>query len=360
MIIKTLNIHQFKNYDQRSFSFSNKINCFVGSNGIGKTNILEAIHYLALTKGFSSSHDKYNIQFGKEFFILDAQVEKEEGEDTIQCIVHEGRKKRIKRNDYEFQKITEYIGYLPIVMISPYDRNLISDGSESRRKYFDSILSQVDKAYLQDLVSYQKTLQQRNTLLKFFVSNNIFNPAQLEVYNEQLTHFGKSIYEKRAKYLEEIQPILMEKYAQIAQKEERISCTYQSQLSEKDFLQLLKEKQDKDRFVQYTSVGIHRDDYIFEINGRPIKRFGSQGQQKSFLIALKLAQYEYLKRFHKDNPILLLDDVFDKLDAQRVQAIVDLVNQDYFGQIFITDTHKDRMENLLSKLEVNYQLFALS
>jgi len=360
MILKRLQIHQFKNYTDRSFSFSPKINCFVGKNGIGKTNILEAIHYMALTKGFANSLDKHNIQFNKDYFILEALIKHNDSEDKVSCIVNTGRKKKIKKNEADIVKIADYIGYLPLVMISPYDRDLITESADSRRKYIDSILSQVDKVYLNTLIAYNKTLQQRNSLLKYFAKNHCFDKAQLDVYNFQLKDYAAYIFDKRKIYVDEVRARFKTQYALISNQSEEVDINYKSQLLDAPLDVLLDQFLDKDRILQHTSTGIHRDDLVFTINGNPIKRFGSQGQQKSLLIALKLAQYDYLKQQAKVKPILLLDDVFDKLDEHRVEAIIDLVNSDYFGQIFITDTHKDRIEHLLSKLEVESNLVELS
>lgn len=360
MILKKLQVHQFKNYTDRTFSFSPKINCFVGKNGIGKTNVLEAIHYMALTKGFANSLDKHNIQFNKNYFILEAIIENNDKEDKVSCIVNVGRKKKLKKNEADIPKIADYIGYLPLVMISPYDRDLITESADSRRKYIDSILSQVDKVYLNTLIAYNKTLQQRNTLLKYFAKNHCFDKSQLDVYNYQLKDYASFIFNKRKQYVEEIKDRFKKQYALISNGSENVDITYKSQLFVATLDILLDQNLDKDRILQHTSTGIHRDDLIFTINDNPVKRFGSQGQQKSLLIALKLAQYDYLKQQSGIKPLLLLDDVFDKLDQYRVKAIIDLVNSDYFGQIFITDTHKDRIENLLSKLEVDSNLVELS
>ena len=360
MILKKLQVHQFKNYTDRTFRFSPKINCFVGKNGIGKTNVLEAIHYMALTKGFANSLDKHNIQFNKDYFILEALIEHNNQEDKVSCIVNTGRKKKLKKNEADIPKIADYIGYLPLVMISPYDRDLITESADSRRRYIDSILSQVDKVYLNTLMAYNKTLQQRNTLLKYFAKNHCFDKSQLDVYNHQLKDYASYIFDKRKQYVEEISDRFKNQYALISNGSENVNITYKSQLLVAPLDVLLDQNLDKDRILQHTSTGIHRDDLIFTINDNPIKRFGSQGQQKSLLIALKLAQYDYLKQQSGVKPLLLLDDVFDKLDEHRVKAIIDLVNSDYFGQIFITDTHKDRIENLLSKLEVDSNLVELS
>lgn len=359
MHIRKLDLTQFKNHEQSSWSFSPNINCFVGKNGIGKTNILEAIHYLALAKSFSGTLDKHNIQFEQSFFMIQAEIQKEDSFDTLSVMVQTGKKKRLKKNDYEFPKITEFIGYLPLVLISPYDRDLISEGASSRRKYIDMILSQVDKNYLNALVKYNKLLQQRNSLLKYFASNHVFNPDQLEVYDAQMIAFAMEIAEKRQSYIGQVRVFFQEKYQQLAQNpSEQVDIRYESQVKE-DFEKEFRKNILKDRLLQHTSMGIHRDDIILSINGGLVKRFGSQGQQKSLLIALKLAQYDYLKNTHKVDPVLLLDDVFDKLDDHRVQALIDLVNQDYFGQIFITDTHKDRMEHLLGHLKIEHQLFEI-
>lgn len=270
-------------------------------------------------------------------------------------------KKIIKRNGKAYEKFSEHIGFLPLVIISPADRDLIVEGSDTRRKFMDGVISQSDKAYLKDLIRYNKVLTQRNSLLKYFVVNNTFDADTLSVYNGQMDELGHRIHEKRLAFISDFNPIFEEQYAHItANSKENITLTYQSHLHEGKLESLLQNAVNRDRALQYTSVGIHKDDLLFQINDHPIKKFGSQGQQKSFLIALKLAQFHFVKQQAKTTPILLLDDIFDKLDENRVAQIVSLVNNEEFGQLFITDTHPERTEKVVKNIQQHYKIFTLS
>jgi len=268
-------------------------------------------------------------------------------------------KKIIKKNDKTYERIADHIGFLPSVMISPYDANLISDGGESRRKFLDAMISQTDSEYLYHLIQYQKTLQQRNALLKYFAKNRTFDADSLEIYNEPLTKFGTQIFEKRQRFVASILPTIQHFYEIISKGNEKVTVVYESNLSEQNFDEILRENLDKDRLLTYTSKGIHKDDLRFEMNGNLIKKFGSQGQQKSFLIALKLAQIKRIKEITNKNPILLLDDIFDKLDDNRVSQLIELVNEQNFGQIFITDTHKERTESVVKRINEESRIFSI-
>ena len=268
-------------------------------------------------------------------------------------------KKIIKKNDKTYERIADHIGFLPSVMISPYDSNLISDGSESRRKFLDAMISQTDSDYLFALIQYQKTLQQRNALLKYFAKNRTFDLDSLEIYNEPLTKFGTQIFEKRQRFVASILPTIQHFYEIISKGNEKVTVIYESNLNEQNFEEILSENLEKDRVLTYTSRGIHKDDLRFEMNGNLIKKFGSQGQQKSFLIALKLAQIKRIKDITNKNPILLLDDIFDKLDDNRVSQLIELVNQQNFGQIFITDTHRERTESVVKRINEESKIFQI-
>jgi DNA replication and repair protein RecF len=265
----------------------------------------------------------------------------------------------IKRNNKPYEKFSEHIGFIPAVMISPGDRDLILEGSETRRKFIDGVISQSDQDYLNTLILYNKVVAQRNALLKFFAANSKFDRDTLEIYNSQLNDYGSIIFNKRSKFLEDFIPIFNIRYAEITNAKENVSIEYQSRLRENSLANLLEEHLQKDMMLQYTSVGIHKDDLNFEIAGHPIKKFGSQGQQKSFLIALKLAQFDFIKKINRANPILLLDDIFDKLDEQRVAHIVALVAGNELGQIFISDTHADRTEKVVKESNQSYKIFKL-
>lgn len=359
MFLKHLTLINYKNIAQQEFIFDPKINCFVGKNGIGKTNIIDAIYHLAHTKSYFNPQAVQNIKHNEDFFMLDAIFEKENREEKITCSLKRGQKKQLKRNSKVYEKLSEHYGFIPLVIISPSDSDLILEGSETRRKFIDSVISTLDYQYLNQLIQYQKLLAQRNALLKYFALNQTFNKDNLIVYNEQLIPLGHYIFKKRQEFLAKFIPIFKKYYAEITQDAENVNLVYNSQLLQQHFSTLLTKNETKDRALQYTSTGIHKDDLLFEIDSYPIKKFGSQGQQKSFLIALKLAQFDFLKQQNGTLPILLFDDIFDKLDAHRVAKIVSLVNNDVFGQIFISDTHQERTENIVKQTHQSYQIFNL-
>ena len=359
MYLQKLSLLNFKNVTAKTFDFDKKINCFVGNNGVGKTNVLDAIYYLSFAKSYFNPVASQNIKHGEDFFMIEGDYELNDRLEKIICSLKRGQKKVLKRNGKAYDKFSEHIGQLPLVIISPADRDLIIEGSETRRKFINGVISQQDKSYLNALISYNKILSQRNALLKYFAANRTFDALNLKVYNEQLVTYGTEIHLKRKTFLEEFVTIFNNKYQVISGDKESVDLKYKSQL-ETDSLDVLLDKSlEKDRMLQYTSVGIHKDDLNFEIGDYPIKKFGSQGQQKSYLIALKLAQFEFIKQQSKITPILLLDDIFDKLDEHRVSQIIGLVNDEEFGQIFITDTHADRTESILKANNQTYQIFNL-
>lgn len=359
MFLKKLSLLNYKNFDSQEFDFDAKINCIVGNNGIGKTNILDAIYHLSFGKSYFNPVATQNIKHGEDFFVVDGHFQKEERDEKIVCSLKRGMKKIIKRNGKAYEKFSDHIGFLPLVIISPADRDLILEGSDTRRKFIDGVISQSNKRYLQALLKYNKVVLQRNSLLKYFALNHTFDKTTLSVYNEQLQEYGSIIHKERVAFLETFIPIFKEQHTAISGAKEDVGITYNSTLLEKNILQLLEESLDKDRAVQYTTVGTHKDDLSFEIDEYPIKKFGSQGQQKSFLIALKLAQFNFIKAQAKTTPILLLDDIFDKLDENRVSQIVSLVDNDDYGQIFISDTHADRTENVVKNIHQTYKIFKL-
>lgn len=359
MYLKRLSLFNYKNIAEANFDFDTKINCFVGKNGIGKTNILDAIYHLSYGKSYFNPLAVQNIRHGEEFFVVDGVFEKENREEQIVCSLKKGQKKILKRNNKIYERFSDHIGFIPLVIISPSDQDLIIEGSETRRKFIDSVISQLDNTYLQQLIQYQKIIAQRNALLKYFAANQTFDNDTLSIYNEQLDALGTSIFEKRKQFLEDFIPIFNKHHQSITNSAETVQIVYESQLSEKPLLQLFDKNLAKDRVLQYTSVGIHKDDLSFEIGTFPIKKFGSQGQQKSFLIALKLAQFEFIKKQSGVLPILLFDDIFDKLDETRVSKIVEMVNDETFGQLFISDTHPERTENIVKSTHQSYKLFNL-
>ncbi len=359
MYLKKIALVNYKNFASKEFEFDKNINCFVGNNGIGKTNALDAIYHLAFAKGYFNSIAVQNIKHQKEFFLIEGVFQKGEREELISCSLKRGQKKVIKRNGKQYEKISNHIGLIPLVIISPADRNLIIEGSDVRRKFMDGVIAQSDAEYLRDLMKYNKVLTQRNSLLKYFALNHTFDEINLEIYNEQLIELGKNIHQKRAIFLEEFIPIFIDSYKHMVGDHEQVHLTYKSHLDDAEFGALLTKSLERDRFLQYTSVGIHRDDLLYTIGEHPIKKFGSQGQQKSYLVALKLAQFNFIKKQTKTTPILLLDDIFDKLDASRVEKLIGLVNDDIFGQVFISDTHVQRTEEVIKKTQQSYKIFQL-
>lgn len=359
MILQKLSLLNYKNFETRDFEFDPKINCFVGRNGVGKTNILDAIYHLSFGKSYFNPITSQNIRHGEDFFVIEGTYQKSKRTEKIVVSTKKGQKKIIKRNGKAYEKFSEHIGFLPLVIISPSDRDLIIEGSETRRKFIDGVISQGDSEYLRTLLKYNKVLIQRNSLLKYFAINHTFNKDTLDIYNSQLSEFASIIFERRTAFLKEFLPIFLKRYKAISNNGENVKLVYRSQLLDKDLASLLEENLQKDKVSQYTNFGVHKDDLLFEIDGHPIKKFGSQGQQKSFLIALKLAQFDFIKAHNKVTPILLLDDIFDKLDEDRVAQIITLVDNENFGQLFITDTHAERTEEVVKKVHQSYKMFEL-
>ncbi|WP_424494463.1 DNA replication/repair protein RecF [Salinimicrobium sp. GXAS 041] len=359
MQLKSLSLLNYKNFESANFDFDPKINCLVGNNGVGKTNVLDSIYHLAFGKSYFNPITSQNIRHNSDFFVVEGEFEKLDRQENILVSAKKGQKKVIKRNNKPYEKFSEHIGFIPTVIISPADRDLIIEGSETRRKFIDGVISQGDNLYLNSLIDYGKILSQRNSLLKYFAANHSFDRDTLSIYNMQLEELGSTLYKKRQSFLETFIPIFRNRYASISNEKEQVDIVYKSQLQEKPLYALLEENLQKDMALQYTGVGTHKDDLNFEIEGHPVKKFGSQGQQKSFLIALKLAQFDFIKDLNKVSPILLLDDIFDKLDENRVAHIVDLVATDQLGQLFISDTHGDRTEKVVKGTNQSYKMFEL-
>lgn len=359
MHLQKITVVNFKNFESQTFDFESKINCFVGDNGVGKTNVLDAIYYLSFAKSYFNPVASQNIRHTEDFFMIEGEYQINDRIDTVVCSLKRGHKKIVKRNGKAYEKFSDHIGYLPLVIISPADRDLIIEGSDTRRKFVDSVISQSDKNYLQNVINYNKVLAQRNSLLKYFAANRTFDGLNLNVYNDQLSTYGEQIYEKRKQFLEAFIPIFKSRYEAISNSKETVNLVYKSQLNDCSFKELFEQSIERDRMLQYTSSGIHKDDLSFEIDGYSVKKFGSQGQQKSYLVALKLAQFDFIKAQSDVKPILLLDDIFDKLDDSRVSQIISLVNNEEFGQLFISDTHKDRTEEVVRKTEQSFKIFEL-
>lgn len=359
MHLEKINLVNYKNFDAKAFEFHPKINCLIGLNGVGKTNVLDAIYHLCLGKSYFNPINLQNINHDADFFMIEGVFNKDEQRDKILVSLKKGHKKTIKKNNKEYEKVSEHIGQFPLVIISPADRDLIIEGSETRRKFIDGVIAQNDTAYLNTLIKYQKLLAQRNALLKYFAANGTFNKDALLVYDEAMIPLSYAIYKKRKAVVADLKVKLIEHYRRFVDRDELVDIAYESDLakvSENEFSYDIAQ----DRQYRYTASGIHKDDLVFLLNDFPLKKYGSQGQQKSFLIALKMAQYSFSKSSSGLTPILLLDDIFDKLDEQRVAKLIDLVeDNEVFGQLFITDTHEDRTRKIISATHQEYQIFSL-
>jgi DNA replication and repair protein RecF len=357
MYLKNLHLVHFKNRDQADLEFVDGINCFIGNNGVGKTNLLDSIYYLAFCKSFFNPIDSQNIQYDEGFFVIEGTFDRNEKDEKIYCGFKKGDKKQFKRNKKNYERFSDHIGFLPLVMVSPADTELVYDGSEVRRKFIDGVISQFNSSYLDNLLKYNKAVSQRNALLKKMGEEQRWDASSVEVWNMQLLQHGQPIYEARREFLDEFIPIFQQYYNLIGNESEEVSLVYKSRLHEASFEELLQQSEPKDARAQYTTVGVHKDDLKFEIKGHPLKKFGSQGQQKSFLIALKLAQFDFMKIKKGIKPLLLLDDIFDKLDKNRVKALMSLVSEHHFGQVFVTDANKTRIEELFEDIDTALRIF---
>ena len=358
MILKRISILNYKNLEQVELDFSPKMNCFIGQNGMGKTNLLDAVYYLSFCKSATNPIDSQNMMHHQDFFVIQGFYETELGDtEEIYCGMKRRQKKQFKRNKKEYTRLSDHIGFIPLVMVSPSDSELISGGSEERRRFMDVVISQYDKEYLEALIRYNKALQQRNTLLK---NEQGFDEELMEVWEEMMAASGEVVYRKRCAFIEEFIPIFQTFYSQISQNKEEVGLVYESHAQQGNLVQLLKESRQRDQIMGYSLKGIHKDDLLMQLGDYPIKKEGSQGQNKTYLIALKLAQFDFLRRTGSHTtPLLLLDDIFDKLDASRVEQIVKLVAGDKFGQIFITDTNRDHLDRIMQKIEGEYKVFSV-
>ncbi|RAU84233.1 DNA replication/repair protein RecF [Pontibacter arcticus] len=357
MLLENLSLLFFKNYEEASLSFSEHINCFIGDNGSGKTNLLDAIHYLSLTKSAFPGTDLQSIKQEADFFMVKGRFSIETEKHTVQVSLKQGQKKTVTHNKALYDKMSDHIGRFPVVLISPYDTDLIREGSEERRKYFDSLISQLNHTYLEQLIQYNYILKQRNSLLKQFAERHTFDRDYLHILNEQLVPLGEQLAQERQAFLAEFVPVFQKHYHHISDSSETVSLTYKGQLAEADFAKQLLQAERKDLALQRTTVGPHKDDFIFLMDGNPVKNFGSQGQQKSFVIALKLAHFEVMVDRQHHKPLLLLDDIFDRLDEKRITKLMQMVAAHTFGQIFLTDTHLDRTDKILEGLSESIHRF---
>jgi DNA replication and repair protein RecF len=355
--LQQIQLTNFKNYAHADVSCSKGINCLVGKNGMGKTNFLDAIYYLCMTKSHFSLTDSYLVRHEQDFFRLSGQFQTPFANKKIVAKYQVRKKKVFEANQVAYNRLADHIGELPIVMVAPDDTQLATEGSEIRRRFIDNTLSQIDQAYLQQLILYNKLLKQRNALLKKMGEENKFQPALLATYNQQMLAPAQFIFEKRSEFAKVLQPVFQVMYKYISNESETVQLSYQSPLQEKEMEKILQDNQEKDRILQRTTSGIHRDDLNFEIEERSLKKFASQGQLKSYILALKLSQYEILREFKEVEPILLLDDIFDKLDQYRVYQLLELLINGQFGQVFLSDTNVNRVAKTLKKLNAEHQQF---
>lgn len=358
MLLKELNIVNFKNIGEATLSFISGFNCFVGKNGVGKTNILDAIYHLSMCKSYFNLSDSQNIRHDEPFFVVQGKYERNDDKIEVYCGVKRGFKKVFKKNQKVYNKLSEHIGLLPLVMVSPEDVILIDGGSEERRKLIDGIISQCDRNYLHQLIRYNKALQQRNSLLKA-TSGKYLEPEMVEIWNEQLAESGENIMQMRIRFLEEFKTVFQTYYERLSLGREEVELVYKPTVADGGLLAALHDSLERDRYLNYTTVGVHRDDLVLNIGRYSVRKVGSQGQKKTFLIALKLAQYAWLNRMSGVKPLLLLDDIFDKLDADRVGQIVKIVGGKQFGQIFITDTNREHIDEILKMQQADYRLFTV-
>lgn len=357
MHLSHIKLTHFKSYEAQAFDFSPRLNCLTGLNGVGKTNVLDAVHFLCLCKSHSGLNDKNLIRHGESFFRLEGRFETEDASVKIVAKYQAGQRKEVERNGIVYERLMDYIGQYPVVMIAPDDVSLVQDGSEDRRRFLDATLSQISPDYLQNLLIYNALLKQRNALLKLFAEHKRFDATLLESLDRQMPGPANRIFEARSNFVEVFQPLFLDYYAAISGSRESVAVRFESDYDKGDFIAMLQQALEKDRFLQRSTIGPHRDDLALFMDGQAVKKFASQGQLKSFLLALRLAQYEVLRREKGVAPILLLDDIFDKLDTQRVSQLVALLIRRDFGQIFITDTHRDRIEEVIASFAGAYKIF---
>lgn len=347
MLLKRLKLANFKNYAEADISLSHNINCFVGNNGVGKTNILDALYYLSFGKSCFNPVDSLNVKNGEDFFAIHGFYEGGEDEVAVSCVVKKGAPKQLKWNKHLYSKMSDHIGRIPLVMICPGDHQLIIGGSEVRRKFVDGVISQTDKSYLSDLLMYMRALEQRNRLLKQFADDRCWDADTISVWDDRLVAFGEKIIAARRAFIGEFQPLFDYYYRWISDNREEVDLFW-VEPSDKPLAQQLVEARERDKYAQYTTVGPHKDDLEMMLTNMSVKKFASQGQQKTCVLALKLAQVDYMTKKNGKSPILLLDDIFDKLDIERVGKLINLVTGDAFSQVFLTDTQPDRVRALLN------------
>ena len=355
MKINRISLLNYRNLREVNVSFSPKINCLIGSNGMGKTNLLDAVYYLSFCKSTVTVSDNSNILHDEPYFMLQGFYVSDSGlEEEISCGLKRGDKKQFKRNGKNYERLSDHIGSIPLVMISPADNELIAGGSEERRRFMDVVISQYDKEYLSALIRYNRALQQRNVMLR---GEYAPDGEMMSLIEDMMVAEAVRIHAGRRQFVEELVPIFSQFHSAITGDSEQVSLRYRSHMNDEDLGALLAASRADDRNLGYTSKGVHRDELVMQLGGYPIKKEGSQGQNKSFLVSLKLAQFDFLRRKGGETPLLLLDDIFDKLDSGRVEQIVNLVSGDGFGQIFITDVNREHIDAILDRIDSGYRLF---
>ncbi len=355
MILSRLSIVNFKNIAQADLYFSPNINCFLGNNGMGKSNLLDAIYYLSFCKSYTRNPDSQNIRHGEDFFVVQGYYERNGNDEELYCGIKRRQKKTFKRNKKEYDRLSDHIGFAPLVLSTPSDNELILGGSEERRKFIDQVISQFNKPYLGSLIRYNKALEQRNALLRQECTEEML----YDLWEEQMDSAAAEIYESRHRFLQAFIPVFRRFYNEISSQNEAADLIYTSHLADGPLLPQLKSSRQRDLAIGYTTRGIHRDDMEMMLSDYPMKRIGSQGQCKTYLIALRLAQYDFLREQGDTTPLLLLDDIFDKLDAERVKQIVRLVSSEHFGQIFITDTNRQYLDDIVQSIGSQYSIFSV-
>ena len=381
MFLQKISLAHFKSYEHESFEFSERVNCIVGENGTGKTNLLDAIYFLALTKSSISNQDALSINHEAEYMMVEGEfiapqppkgglksdIKLDEkappsgagGAVLITISLQRGQKKAVLRDKKSYERISEHIGRFPVVMLSPNDTDIIRDGSEERRKFFDGVMAQLDAEYLENLLQYNRLLLQRNSLLKQFSERNYTDDLLLDVYSDPLVEVSLKLYQARNQFITAFLPIFKKHYNTLSDAREDVEMIYESEVGAEHFTQIFRKNRQRDLAAQRTTMGTHKDDFIFEINGFTLRKFGSQGQQKSFVIALKLAQFEMLTKVKGFPPLLLLDDIFDKLDDRRIQQLITMMVDGTFSQVFITDARPERTRQLLDNLGVEVKYFEI-
>jgi DNA replication and repair protein RecF len=359
MWLEKLHLTHFKNYDEAIFTFGKRVNCLVGENGSGKTNLLDAIYFLTLTKSAFHNQDALSVQHEADYFMLDGIFREQDKRVQITCSLQRGQRKVMMSDKKPYDRLSDHIGRFPVVLVAPDDTDLVRESSEVRRRFFDGVLSQLVPHYLDDFLQYNKLLTQRNGLLKLFAERHYLDEDLLETYNDPLINLSMRIHAQRAAFMDRFLPYFRKYYAFLSSQKERVEVIYESEVATDDFPAEFRKHRSRDLHAQRTVKGVHKDDYVFEIDGVVLKKFGSQGQQKSFVIALKLAQYELLTLEKQTKPLLLLDDIFDKLDDKRIQKLIELIDDGSLGQVFITDARPERSRRILEHVQAEVRFLEI-